>query len=454
MICRNCGADVRPDRFCSNCGAPLNVQYCSSCGSALAAGASKCTNCGRPVSAPAQTYRAPAKATYAPVEDGVIDDYDRPVYGKTAKSGLKMRDKKAKKDGGHRTGFQTFVCLICGIAGLGALGYVLYALLMGSMFTVPAGGQYPLPAAGDSFGIIPNFQGYIDAYINVFDMIREIVTSGAEVTSIVASIFALVPGVLFLSSVPLAAVMTGIAAFVAIFRFIAGMCSGKFFTLGAHLGWSLSGLLIVLLSSAFAGLSGYVTADSGLVLCLILCTVGIGISVLGNICFAGKRFFRGGSMMKFITNGGILAGAIVATLSLPLMFFSLDGAQGSLALAMVCTMIGSGADFPMPEFVFYAIILFMTVKCVFSLPGFVRKTSTRLVRTFKFDGYEDAGFVGKSFFYLFGLLLLAVPVFILAYGGFAEGAVISESVYVFIAGGVIAFVSAILNRIFLNSDQK
>lgn len=454
MICRNCGADVRPDRFCSNCGAPLNVQYCSSCGSALAAGASKCPNCGRPVSASAPTYRAPAKATYAPVDDGVIDDYDRPVYGKTTKTGLKARDKKAKNDSERRTGFQTFVCLICGIAGLGALGYVLYALLMGSMFTVPAGGTYPLPADGDSFGIIPNFQGYIDSYVTLFDTIKELVTSGAQPTAIIASIFALVPGILFLSSVPLAAVMTGIAAFVAIFRFIAGMCSGKFFTLGAHLGWSLSGLLIVLLSAAFAGMSGYVTAASGLTLCLILCIVGIGISVLGNICFAGKRFFRGGSMMKFITNGGILAGAIVAALSLPFMFFNVEGVtDGSLALFTVVGMLATEIG-DIPTFVLYAIILFMTVKCVFSLPAFVRKTSTRLVRTFKFDGYEDVGFVRKGFFYLFGLLLLAVPVFILVYGNMAEGAVISESVYVFIAGGVITFVSAILNRIFLNSDQK
>ena len=455
MICRNCGADVRPDRFCSNCGASMNVQYCSYCGSAVAAGSSRCPSCGRPVtSAPAQSgYRAPApQPPY--VGSGVIDDYDRPVYGAPTKSGLKARDKKAKADGTHRTGFMTFVCLICGIVGLGALGYVVYNLLMGSLFTVPDGGVYPLPATGEAFGIIPNFQGYIDSYISLYDTIVGIVQSGAEPMTIVASMIALVPAALFLSSVPLAALMTCIATIVAVFRFIGGMCSGKYFTLVAPLGWAVSGLLFILLSSAFAGLSGYVTATSGLTLCLILCTAAIGVCVIGNVFFAGKRFFRGGSMMKFLTNGGILAGAIISALSLPLMFFNVDGVAGlNLSLAGVCGMLAAG-ELTMPQFVLYAIILLMMFKCVFSLPAFVRKTSTRLGKTFKFDGYEDSGFIRKSFVYLIGLLILTVPVFVLSYGGFAEGAVIADSVYVFIAGGVITFVSAILNRIFLNSDQK
>lgn len=450
MICRNCGSDVRADKFCSNCGASLEVQYCSYCGSAIAAGASRCRHCGRPAVA------KPPKAAYS-APRGVIDDYyDEPVakvnYG--GASGLRVRDKKKQREqGDRRTGFQTLICLLCGIAALGALGFTVYNLLMGALVTVPTDGIYPLPAAGESFGIIPNFQGYIDTYVGLYNSIVAIVQSGQEVTLIIAGIFALVPSALFLTSVPIAAVITAIASIVAVFRFIAGICTGKFFTLSAHLGWAISGLLIIVLSAAFGGMSGYMTLDSGLVLCLILCAAALGLCVLGNICFAGKRFFRGGSMMKFITNAGLLAGTIISMLSLPFMFFSIEGASGSLGLAMICTMIAAG-DFSMPQFALYAIILLMTFKCIFSLPGFVRKTATRLGKTFKFDGYEDVGFVRKSIVYLIGLLMLAVPVFVLSYGGFAEGMVIADSVYVFVAGGVITFVSAILNRIFLNSDQK
>lgn len=398
--------------------------------------------------APDPIVRAKAQQpVYAPI----VDDYG----SVNAAPALKRRGKAAKQDGEHRSGFQTFICLIVGIAALSVLGFTAYTLLMGGLFTVPSGGVYPLPSADGAFGIIPNYEGYIEFYQNLYKVVSELITSsGAPVNEIVAAILSLVPMVLLVTSVPIAALMVCISAFVAVFRFIAGLCSGKFFSLAAHLGWALSGLLVILLATAFAGLSGYVTASSGLTICLILCTAAIALCVLGNLLFAGKRFFRAGSMMKFLTNGGILAGAIISALSLPLMFFTHEGVtDGNLGFTMLCSSIEAN-QFDMP-FALYAVIAVCMLIAVFTLPAFVRKTSTRFAKTFKFDGYEDKGFLRKGLFNLIGLLLIAVPVFLIAYGNYYDTAlVISQSVYVFVAGGVITFVSAILNRVFLNSDQR
>ena len=86
----------------------------------------------------------------------------------------------------------------------------------------------------------------------------------------------------------------------------------------------------------------------------------------------------------------------------------------------------------------------------------MRKTSLRLAKTFKFDGYEDTGYVGKSFFFLFGLLLIAVPAFVLVNGGYLGDGEwsVSPELVVFVIGGIIAFAAAIVNRVFLNSDQR
>ena len=48
-VCPECGKPAGNGKFCNNCGAPLNMQKCPSCGASVAAGLKFCGECGAPL---------------------------------------------------------------------------------------------------------------------------------------------------------------------------------------------------------------------------------------------------------------------------------------------------------------------------------------------------------------------------------------------------------------------
>ncbi len=48
-VCPECGKPAGNGKFCNNCGAPLNVQKCPSCGASVASGLKFCGECGSPM---------------------------------------------------------------------------------------------------------------------------------------------------------------------------------------------------------------------------------------------------------------------------------------------------------------------------------------------------------------------------------------------------------------------
>ncbi len=48
-VCPECGKPAGNGKFCNNCGAPLNVTKCPSCGAKVAAGLKFCGECGAPM---------------------------------------------------------------------------------------------------------------------------------------------------------------------------------------------------------------------------------------------------------------------------------------------------------------------------------------------------------------------------------------------------------------------
>lgn len=53
IVCPTCGKPAGTGKFCSNCGASMELNVCSQCGAKLAQGVRFCNNCGTPTAAPA-----------------------------------------------------------------------------------------------------------------------------------------------------------------------------------------------------------------------------------------------------------------------------------------------------------------------------------------------------------------------------------------------------------------
>lgn len=432
MICRNCNSEIGSATFCPNCGARAgSVQYCNACGEPVPAGAHTCPNCGKPV--PAVKSR-----------DGSLR-------------------RRQRRDGEVRTGFQTLVCLICGIAGLVLLGVITYITLMGNLFVanLETGAQVmnPLDPVGNelkdgSFALVSN----VEAFINYFMALPERFTVGfsdpEQILPGIGGVIGIVPEMLMVALLLISVVITALATVVAVFRFIIGMCSKRYFTLVSPLAWVLSAQLMLYLVCVFRGLGGWLSLSSGVMLNLLLSAGGVVICIVSNILFAGNRFLKVGSAVKFISNAGIVAGAVVSLFAFPMAITSVwDASLGNELLNAVIGYFYMG-ELTMPNFAIIAALLLLIVIYIVTLPKFVRVTVTRLGKTFKFDGYEDTGFVGKSIIHLVSVLLVPAGaiVYLMMFGG-ADMSAVNTGLYVFAAGGVISLVSAIVNRVFLNKDQ-
>ncbi|MBR6789056.1 MAG: hypothetical protein IKM44_04540, partial [Clostridia bacterium] len=164
--------------------------------------------------------------------------------------------------------------------------------------------------------------------------------------------------------------------------------------------------------------------------------------------FAGKRFIKAGSIMKFISNLGVLAGGVVAFLFFPLTI--VGESMGNQPLSLFIAHIVAN-NMEMPNFAYVITMLSALITFIFSLPNFISATSHRFASTFKFDGYEDKSVLKKTITFFISVIIFAVPAILYLVD---MGGEISSYLYVFIAGGVISLVSAIINKVFLNKDQR
>ncbi len=432
MICANCNSEIGSAMFCPNCGSRVgSVQYCNGCGEAVPAGARSCPNCGKPVPA-----------------------------SKANNGSLRRR---ARRDGEVRTGFQTLVCLICGIAGLVLLGVMTYISLMGNLFvaSLETGAQVinPLDPIGNelkdgSFALVANIEAFMNYFMNLPERFTVGFSDPDMILPGVGHVVSLVPEVLLVALLIISAVITVIATVVAVFRFIVGMCSKRYFTLVSPLAWALSAQLMLYLVCAFCGVSSWISFSSGVMLNLLLAAGGVVICIVSNLLFAGKRFLRPGSIVKFVSNAGIAAGAAIAIFAFPMAITSVWDASLRNELLTSVILSFAGTELVLPDFAIIAALLLLLMKCIISLPRFFRLTLDRLGKTFKFDGYEDTGFVTKALIYFIGLAVFVAGsiVYLIMFGGY-DISIVNTGLYVFAAGGVIALVSAVVNRIFLNKDQ-
>ncbi|MBQ7227843.1 MAG: hypothetical protein IJX05_05540 [Clostridia bacterium] len=434
MICKNCNSEVGSANYCPNCGARIGGRFCTSCGSAIPAGAHNCPNCGKAVRKAPETSQEQNKG------------------------------KRKKEFGDRRTGFQSFICLICGVVGLVALGIAIYNFLMGNLFVaqVQSGGTQVINPFGDP---ITGEGMFVESFALV-SSIDKIIAWGQNIVTTITNLFAgdtmaglsqlllvYVPYLLIILTLAFAILATAIGTVIAVFRFLGGMFSKKMFNLSRTLGWTFGSNLSIYLACIFAGTVEWVSPSSGIFMNVMLSGLALGVSVLGNVMFAGKRFFKAGSIMKFLSNAGILAGGIITLISFPMAIVDTGDVSVTInqPLLLVTQFIVSEGELVMPDFAYLAGLLALTITFIFTLPGFISKTSSRLATTFKFDGYEDKGFLRKSFAHFFSMLtFLVLTILYLSESGVA----INPGIYVLFAGGIITLVSGILNRVFLNKDQK
>lgn len=479
MICRNCGYDAKNDNYCPHCGAPMQSTVCPSCGTVLPPDASQCYSCGWSKfparygnvpqgNYPSQNYgngpQGYPPQGYGGAPQGYYNNQPMPEVNSNAK-GLLPRKKKndtAPQPSDKRTLFQTLICFIGGLAVLAAIGVSTYLILMGNMFAENVGGTViamdPLTmtpiAEGQTFGLVTNFSSIIDYFKSVPELFGSI-QGEAELVKLVSQ-------TLIIVAMCAAAAVIALVTLLAVIKFIIGMVSKKNFNLGAFAGVAFGTSAMLYALTYIGAFNTILDVSSGTVICLFLSAVALAVCLVQNLLFAGKRFIKAGSIAKWLTNAGILAGAIVSLLNFPLAFTNtFDGSTAGMNSEALDSVIGvvvsalteGAAPAINVSLICLAIILVLTLKNAATLPYFVGITASRFVRTFKFDGYEDKGFVRKGFVFAVWNVLLAVAVFVYVFKSGIEGMNVASGLYVYLVGTAVVLASAILNRMFLNKDQ-
>ena len=458
MICRNCGFDAKNDKFCPNCGAPIQSSACPSCGAQLPPDASRCYSCG--------WSKFPAQ--YGGAQQGYAQQgYNQPgYYGQgapevnTKSNGLLSRKKKngSVPPSDKRTLFQTLLCLVGGLAVLAAIGVNTYLMLMGNMFAYESGGTVynvnPLTLMmmpeGETFSLAMN----IELLSEFFRSVPEMFSGGINLT--------VISQLLIVAFMCIAAVITTFAAIFAVIRFIVGMVSKKNFNLGAFAGAAFGASAMLYLVASAGTLDIIVIPGSGTVTCVILSVVALAVCLAQNLLFAGKRFIKAGSILKWATNAGIFVGAAMCLLFFPFTISNVYDPDAAgikseaiySALAYFESIIGAGA-MPSANVMMISIIIVFafTLQNIITLPFFVGSTASRLAQTFKFDGYEDKSILKKTVSVFIACIVFVVAVFVYINSAGADGVSVAPGVYVYAIGAIIMLVSAILNKKFLNKDQ-
>lgn len=435
MHCNNCHNEVMYGNFCPVCGARLGGSSCPNCGSLVPHGATNCPTCGRAVYASAYAHAGNALRQRKP-------------------------NKANNQAGPKRTWWQTLICLICGLIGLAALGVSIYNLLMGNPFVVDVDGSssqvinifYNTETGNgmlvESFVFVESFETMINWFTALPDQFAALF-SGTDMMPGLTTLFgAYIPHILVVVAYLLSIIVAVIATIVAFVCFLKGLFSKSYFGVTRALGWTLGAHLSIYLACAFGGVGNWISMSSVIMLNILLTGGALALSMVGNVFFAGKRFIKAGSIMKFISNLGVLAGGVVALLFFPLTIVGEPMGNQPLSL-LVSHIIANNME--MPNFAYVIAMVVALITFIFALPNYISATSHRFASTFKFDGYEDKSVLKKTITFFISVIVFAVPAILYLVD---MGGEISSYLYVFIAGGVISLVSAIINKVFLNKDQR
>lgn len=448
MICRRCGADVAPTKFCAKCGALLNGKRCNTCGAIMGVNEGYCAECGTP--APNQ---APPPG-YGYGGNGHPNNYGgQPYQGQQATS-LKKRTKHAPAPTENKhvvlRGF------LGGLGALAALAVMVYFYLFGDLISLNVNGTAqvisPLLFSSSTFtysivpgswSLIGSFEEII-AYFTAFgDNIGGVFGNELSMTVFLASL----PGLIFQLAYFISALLLALAVIIGVIKFLVCLLSKKEFDLMLPLELGLIAYLSMFISLLMIGGYDIIAYGSGLMIGLYAGAAALIWQILLNVGLAGKRFFKGGSIMKWITNLGFFAGAAIMLFAVPVTV-NYGGADVSpiswFALSIYSLTQGGTVDIAI--LVYMGIMAVSMIGFVWSLASVAAKAGKRAARTFKFDGYADKGCIRKGFAALIAAVTFAV------FAGLATETA-PTAMTMFIVGGALMFVFAILNRIFLNKDQ-
>ena len=443
MICRRCGADVAPTKFCSKCGTLLNGKRCNSCGAIMGVNEGFCAECGTPA----------ANYNYAPAQDNYPPQYGQggnPQAGRGNQEVKPMLKKRSSKDIAPMGNKHTVLRgLVGSLASLGALGVMVYFYVFGDLM----GGFSPfiLDAGTLSYQKVAGEFSLFSNYTNIIEYFKTFAASMRDFGTLMPNLLENIPVLLFELAYLLGAVMLVVAVLIAIIRFLTGILGKKEFDLMLPIKLALGGFLSMYFAILLTGKSDELFSyTSGLAFGIYAGAAAILVQIILNIALAGKRFGRGGAIMKWLSNIGFFAGAVIMMFAIPLTL-NIGGAEVSpieKVVEGVTKMLdpATATEVDMVNFGLVAYVAAFQISAIWALPTAALNAGKRAARTFKFDGYADKGCLLRGFAAMLGAISMAVVVFMLCDGDIS-------GIILFALGGVMMFVFGLINKMFLNKDQ-
>ena len=400
------------------------------------------------------------------------DNYPNKQNGHNGQVKPKLKSKKKKEEDNKHAGLRGFLGSIVSLAALAVMaayyfmgdllvsvdGLVCSPLVIDSNFSFKASA-----AANGSFSIMGNFEAFIEFFRSfALDNATGDLTFGAfweNITTNFPQLLSNLPAIIFQLAYFAAGVLLAVAVIIGIFRFLIGVFSKKEYDLMLPIKLALIGFLSIFLSLILLGNVPVMGADGvlvdnvsflnyigGLMICIYAGGIAIGFQILLNIALAGRRFFRPGAMMKWLTNLGLVGAALYMMCNIPTVM-SIGGEMNTPLVwfaTRIPAVLGGGVD--MVQLVCCATMGIAQLTFVWQLASLVAGLGKRASRTFKFDGYEDKSYIKKSI----AMMVATISYCALAYT--VTGGIV-ESLMPFAVGGVVLFVCAVINRIVLNKDQ-
>lgn len=481
MICSSCGADVEPSEYCCMCGALLRGRNCAFCGARIGVDEEFCSECGMPISPEsAQRMMSVSEPTAAKKQpDGAKRNASVPVpvflpaprpmpvkkampkpmpvkphsYApmpmlpvKSASAGTKYYEwAKSGAKGKHAV----LRGLFGGLVALAAIAAMIYFYIFGNLLTDAEGVAYSpliftLSGANfvpvKSFSLLSNFN---DIIVYFTDLITAFSQEGAFSLALIAEL----PSFLFLLVYLIGLIFLALGAIYGIVEFLVGLFSRKEFDIMTSLSLAMYGYLAMLVALGQLSVTdGRFTLawNSGLMLGIYAGLGAFVIQILLNLTFAGRRFGKGGAVVKWLTNLIMLASIAIMLYFATFAFIDNVGAYDMLAALII---VGGVAD-PITMICVYA-FGGLSLLFVFLLPLWSLTAARRAARTFKFDGYFDKPYLLRGFF--IALLCNLYTASFMFLNGNGE---LPINLLLFMVGAEIFWISAIINRITLNKDQR
>lgn len=298
------------------------------------------------------------------------------------------------------------------------------------------------------FILFTDYQFIID-YFTTF--IANVGTAFGSLDSIAVTVQSL-PALLFQLMYFISALLVVLGLLFGVLKLLFGLFGKKEFNLLMPLGLGLTGYIMMFAMLSFSlGDFTSISWTSGLMFGIYAGVGAIIIQVILNIGFAGTRFAKGGSVVKWLTNLGLFGGAVFMLKSLPI-FLMKDGASVSPLLLFATSLGGivevftSGDTGTIMEFAYNAGIAIYQMWMLFTLSSFVVKTAKRWANTFKFDGYEDKSFLGAGIRKVILVGSFSTIVYLAGYD--------ISSIIMFAVSAVCILLLSLINRVVLNKDQK